>query len=277
MYKSTFAKLDKNLIKEILSYNYNIWYDCLKDIKYNYNNKETFLIPQNVINVELNFQTKKSLQKMYEENTTEFSEFSELDDFYKTIKLFINESDVEYFIRLSSRSPKDVLGGLRPCSNASDVIKTLVRSNRVSNDLLWYLNYEIETPLYLHLIPWRQCKNEKEFRCFVYKKKLVAVSHYYLLKQFYIQNNYGLVNEIDRVIDAIKNEIVYDDYVIDIEIDEENIHIIEFNPYGKDGTTSASLFNWTKDEKILLNEDPKDICVRFHKNDLLIENFIEKK
>ena len=136
MYKTTFAKLDKKLIEEILSYNYNIWYDCLKDFKYKYNNKELFLVPQNIINVEIKIETMKTLQRMYENNSTEFSDYSELDEFYKTLQIAMNDSNEEYFIRLSSRSPKDVLGGLRPCIKHTDVIKTLVQSNRVSNDLL---------------------------------------------------------------------------------------------------------------------------------------------
>jgi hypothetical protein len=39
---------------------------------------------------------------------------------------------------IGPRSPKDVLGGVRPVSTATEALRLLARSERVNNDTLWY-------------------------------------------------------------------------------------------------------------------------------------------
>lgn len=115
------------------------------------------------------------------------------------------------------------------------------QSNRVSNDIQWYLIYKIDTPLYIHFVPWKTFKTENEVRCFVYKKSLVAITHYYLLKHFSIDEKKAKL--IDEFIDGIKNDVPYENYVMDVVVDD-NLYIVEFNAYGKKGTTGALLFDW---------------------------------
>ena len=275
---TTYAKLPREEVEEILTFNFDYWYTKLKHQKVKLDGKEYFVCNQTVCDIELSIKEMKCLQNAYEDNF--FGKEPNLDDL-KHLSKRINDQINNYpnvpfwFIRLSSRSPKDVLGGIRPCENASDVVQILIESNRVSNDLQWYLVYEIETPLYLHMIKWKSFQKENEVRCFVYQNKLVAITHYYLDKYFSLRKNeFEGVKKIDQVFNQIKDKIPYDDYVIDLEVGIQ-VNLVEFNAYGKKGTTGAVLFDWTKDESILLNESPKNVCVRYLKNDIVCEHFID--
>lgn len=269
MYKTTFAKLPKEQIELILTYNFNVWHEKLKDVRY----KEKPLCAQNVTSLKLEKEEMIEMEKFYEENSTDFQSNKVMSGLFDKITQILKEnSNFEYFIRLSSRSPKDALGGIRPCSSAFEVLRTLCQSNRVSNDILWYVNYKIETPLYIHFVPWITIKTENEVRCFIYKKKLVAITHYYLLKHFSMDEK--KVKDVNEMIDYIKDDVPYDDYVIDVIV-SDSLYIVEFNAYGKKGTTGAVLFDWEKDEKILLDENREKICVRYQKGDDIIEKFFK--
>jgi hypothetical protein len=159
MYASTYAKLPREQIDEILLYNYDIWYEKLKDFQIN----DKFILPQNVHKIQLDKQEMQEIEKYYENHSTEFESSEVLCKLIDKLTNLMNQTEnEEYFVRMSTRSPKDVTGGIRPCSNGKDVLRLLVSSNRISNDLQWYLVYEINTPLYIHLIPWRKCRNENE-------------------------------------------------------------------------------------------------------------------
>ena len=61
--------------------------------------------------------------------------------------------------------------------------------------------------------------------------------------QNFVQNLWGTYNP-------------YESAVLDIEIDDDFIPIlIEFNPYGVKGSTSAILFDWNKDFEILCSKN----------------------
>eukprot|EP01080_Neovahlkampfia_damariscottae_P011120 gene11120-3939_t len=279
MEPTTYAKLPIEEIEEILKYNFDYWYEKLKDAKVKIGEKEYFVCSQKVCSIELSINEMKCLQKAYDDkffgNIPNLAEVKELS---KKIDQELNKNAETpfWFVRLSSRSPKDILGGIRPCETSLDVIEMLIESNRVSNDLQWYLVYGIKTPLYIHLIKWKSFQKESEIRCFVYQNNLVAITHYYLEKHFTLKKNeFDGVKKIEIVLEQLKELIPYDDYVIDLEVGN-TVNIVEFNAYGKKGTTGAVLFDWNKDEEILENKSPKNVCVRYLKNDVICEHFIEK-
>lgn len=56
---------------------------------------------------------------------------------------------------------------------------------------------------------------------------------------------------------------MYDCSVVDIELDNNLIsHLIEFNPYGKEGSTGAILFDWERDKDILFSTSQR-IVLRY--------------
>jgi hypothetical protein len=242
-------------------------------------NFEYFVCNQKMVDIKLSKKEMKSIQEAYESNLTgKIPNLDDLQELSKKIELEMkSNSEIPlWFVRLSSRSPKDV-SGIRPCENPSDVIDMLIQSNRVSNDLQWYLVYEIKTPLSIHLIKWKSFQKENEVRCFVFQRKLVAITQYFLEKHFSLRKNeFEGVKKIEQVLDQIMDKIPYDDFVIDLEVGQ-TVYLVEFNAYGKKGTTSAVLFNWVEDEKILLNNSPTNVCVRYLKNDIVCEHFIDKE
>jgi hypothetical protein len=277
---TTYAKLPVEEIEQILTFNFDYWYSKLKNVKVKTSNSEYFVCNQKVIDIELSTQEMKSLQQAYETNLMgKDPNFDGLKNLSQKIEQEIkSNSEIPlWFVRLSSRSPKDVSGGIRPCDNASDVIDILIQSNRVSNDLQWYLIYEIKTPLYIHLIKWKSFQKENEVRCFVFQRKLVAITQYFLEKHFSLRKNeFEGVKKIEQVMEQIMDKIPYEDFVIDLEVNQ-TVYLVEFNAYGKKGTTSAVLFSWVEDEKILLNNSPTNVCVRYLKNDIVCEHFIDKE
>ena len=95
---------------------------------------------------------------------------------------------------------------------------------------------------------------ESEFRGFVEKGKLTAVSQYFHFLFFP-----SLVQQRDSILTSLNAFFVeeikplldekYDTYVIDFAWTQEKIWVIELNPSGEN--TGASLFHWKKDAAIL--------------------------
>ena len=91
-------------------------------------------------------------------------------------------------------------------------------------------------------------------RCFVYQGELVAITNqfsddtwpFHGLEILIISKIRSFVNHIWETYNP------YESAVLDVEIDANfNPILIEFNPYGNKGSTSAILFDWDKDSKIL--------------------------
>jgi hypothetical protein len=60
----------------------------------------------------------------------------------------------EVFVRLSSRSPKDAPGGLKPCQSSSDILIALCRSRRVYLDCAYALQQQLKLKVWI--FPWRR-------------------------------------------------------------------------------------------------------------------------
>jgi hypothetical protein len=58
---------------------------------------------------------------------------------------------------------------------------------------------------------------------------------------------------------------------MDVEYAVDGLKIVEFNAYGKKGTTGAVLFDWAEDSDILNKSDPINVIVRYQKNDEIEE------
>jgi hypothetical protein len=90
MYKTTYAKLPKELIESILYYNFNIWYNKLKDIQYEFDDKKYYIVPQDVISIQIHLNEMKEIEKLYENNIVDsYEENVELKELIETIKSLI--------------------------------------------------------------------------------------------------------------------------------------------------------------------------------------------
>ncbi len=177
------------------------------------------------------------------------------------IQSHLSDLHHDVFMRLSYRSAKDVPEGRLPISSSNQIIIALIKSERCFDDMIAHQYHKlkgIQLPsLCLNLTPWRDCSQERELRCFIHCKTLVAITN-----QFPTLNSWPFKGKELEVILSIKKFIdelfhkydPYDSTVMDIELDSNlTPHLIEFNPYGKKGSTGAILFDWEKDKDILFS------------------------
>lgn len=194
----------------------------------------------------------------------ELWEDERISDFHSSVGKVLRErgEDFEAFIRLSSRSPKDAIGGLRPCTTASQVLLRLALSERAYHDMSWaVLNRK---KLALWIFPWREGVGiEREFRCFVFGGKLTAITSY--TERGMWKNPLGmstLVTKARLLAQTITNRLPrMQNYVMDVFCDISDVRLIELNPWGSKGSTDAVLFHWTEDQAVL--EDSSSVTFRY--------------
>eukprot|EP01103_Thecamoeba_quadrilineata_P010199 TRINITY_DN212_c0_g1_i1.p1 TRINITY_DN212_c0_g1~~TRINITY_DN212_c0_g1_i1.p1 ORF type:complete len:191 (-),score=36.26 TRINITY_DN212_c0_g1_i1:179-751(-) len=135
------------------------------------------------------------------------------------------------------------------------------------------------TPTQLVVLKWdRSIDSSMEFRCFVHRKRLAAVSQYDCYSVWPLLQVPDRVREIKGMIehfhDQIKGQLPYESCVMDvvlkprtkIERDEERfktprtdlniaaemrVYLIEFNPFFIDGSSGSSLFEWERDRAMI--------------------------
>lgn len=197
----------------------------------------------------------------------------------RNLRRILNEKIAEFgselFVRLSYRSAKDVPEGRTPIMDSEQVLKAIIKSERCFDDMIAHkyhkLNgvdlHKVDLPhLGINLVPWKKCVVERELRCFVHNKTLVAITFQILtsswpfagLEKYVVESIHKFVKELwDK-------HTLYNSAVIDVELNASlECELIEFNPYGEKGSTSAVLFHWVDDEDILFNDEPKYIVLRY--------------
>ena len=165
------------------------------------------------------------------------------------------------FIRCENVSLKYGVNGCGPYSNLKQVVESIVSTTPGHTPL-----YDDTEEIKLYMLPWLNLNPSKEFRIFVYKGNITAISQ---------QNLYNVYEELQEFIKAyvaiiivhfnseVKCKIKQDSYVYDFTILENNKpYFIELNSFGKGYASGSALFHWLIDEEILYNENG-DIHVRF--------------
>ena len=61
-------------------------------------------------------------------------------------------------------------------TDAPEIVKLIVRSQRIFDDALAHLHHTLRgglalAPMQLHLVPWRDCRQSREMRCFVHQQR----------------------------------------------------------------------------------------------------------
>jgi hypothetical protein len=148
------------------------------------------------------------------------------------------------FLRLNSVSPHlDIY-----LDDPLKIITEWKKIPRITNTIKTMLEYE--TDIYLIGREYIDIEPEFEFRCFVYKGVLTAISQYFGLE---IEDPIKIQKEITKWWQTNKNIIPYEDCVMDICIVKDRILIIEFGPFGIDLNAGSCTYNWLSDYHILYN------------------------
>ena len=167
-----------------------------------------------------------------------------------------------HFIRCENVSLKYGKYGCIPYTSFKQILESILTSPIGHSPL-----YEKSTELRLYLIPWTTIHKFKEFRVFVYKNQITAISqqHLYesndLLSGLEDDDKKLLINSWIDVITSyfdshVKHRVTFlSNYVYDFAILDDKPYFIEINPFGKEYSSGSSLFHWLIDEKKLYNTD----------------------
>ena len=214
-------------------------------------------------------------------------EISSLNELFKSLELFFNDNPGDYFIRISTCSPKDAryyltMDRSNNDSNDDVTIEDIINDLQVLkvNDPLqcilvichsMRIFFEVQSEQSIILMPWKNnILYDTETRCFIKNSKLIGFSQYYCdLSSGYTsifndsktsmtvsQFCNGVLNFISMLI--MNKKIPYSDAVVDIVLSTGPIHeymFIEINPFNI-GTDSC-LFDW----KHLSSSNPNLIFV----------------
>ncbi len=166
----------------------------------------------------------------------------------------------EYFVRVNNVSLKYGQHGIGPYSNLKTILESTVSSIKGHSPI-----YDETTEITIYLLPWVKIEESNEFRVFVYKNKITAISQQNLYKRLHMTN---IENKIDLIVEYFNNVISkkinwIDTYTYDFALINDEPYFIEMNSFGKEYAAGSSLFHWLHDEKILYNDYDDTIEFRY--------------
>eukprot|EP01124_Arcella_intermedia_P020683 TRINITY_DN28181_c0_g1_i1.p1 TRINITY_DN28181_c0_g1~~TRINITY_DN28181_c0_g1_i1.p1 ORF type:complete len:344 (+),score=94.15 TRINITY_DN28181_c0_g1_i1:115-1146(+) len=151
--------------------------------------------------------------------------------------------------------------------NGGEALDLLSSSIRVRNDLLKFIHYG-NNETYIVIREWKDFNIMDEFRGFVSPNgNITAIGQYYHFLKFpYTKEKIESIKEkIISFFQFIRKDVQdFSPCVIDFIIQDQNVILLEINPFGIG--TGAGLFNWNSDEK-LLNEGPLEMRIRLEERD----------
>ena len=158
---------------------------------------------------------------------------------------------------------QDCFGELMSVTSAEEALDLIQFSSRCVSDLVRLLDYYDDLPSWDLQVIVREfvpVPAASEFRCFVHRGQLTAVSQYFA-QSFFPDIN---VDDTERRIKAFFAEqcastITLESYILDLAVCPEKIWIIELNPFAR--TTGACLFDWDTDASLLEGSEPFEIRV----------------
>lgn len=187
-------------------------------------------------------------------------------DFIKRYKFVEKYFDgTKYFIRAENVILKYGVNGIGPYLDFNSIIESLCSIKKQHTPI-----YENTNKIKLFLLPWLEFEYMNEYRVFVYKNRITAISQQNLYEKNSLFCNLDEVvknNKINSYFEIIikyfnekikKNITFMDSYTYDFAILPKNIpYLIEFNSFGKEYAAGSSLFHWLVDEEKLYNQEEK--------------------
>lgn len=183
-----------------------------------------------------------------------FDESQERGSFARFAKPIADEIDAmtgfdRKFFRLNSRSPKDAPWPLElPVScSGKEMLSVMACSERMLDDLVFFSHAAIPPKLCLREF-WPGVRPEREFRCFVKDRNILAVAEYLSVHQDqkWAYPPKGDDQQIRAEVDAYLTGAVFprlhlDTVVIDlVRLDEWKL--LEINPYGRSDPVGAQSY-----------------------------------
>lgn len=182
-------------------------------------------------------------------------ELDSLLEKYSYLDEMINNK--KYFVRTDTVSLKNGMHGAGPYDNLKKIIQSLVTSMTKHSPIT-----EKTTNIKLYLFPWITIENFKEFRVFVHKNKITAISQQNCYSKNYVLDKLSNKDKEKVIVkwvmlitnyfeNIIKKRITHiENYTIDFALlENDEPYFIEINSFGKEYAAGSSLFHW------LLNED----------------------
>jgi len=139
-----------------------------------------------------------------------------------------------------------------------EALELFVLSNRIKFDLELDLRFAKDFSMNVIVRPWMSIPLECEYRGFVCKGTLTALSQYFtqifvpslLLKKDKVKNDISnFFYHVFKPRLADKKDLAEGDYVIDFVALEDRVLVLELNQFKS--TTGPGLFDWEKDHKVL--------------------------
>ena len=280
-------------------FNFDRWYFKIKGLKIKHSNYDSqydplpnaFFISLTDLQIidlkrlsekKINSKVQRKIQTESLWDSEDIVIYQELREYFdKRIEDYKNLTKVEnpeFFLRLSGRSPKDILIHLlEPSRTGEDIAMRLTNSTRANFCFSEYLGLPLNfRSLKVILLPWDlQVNLGLEFRCFIHRRKLTAISQYDCYHaydmlqtkslQIYIKNSIEEFYEkmkcyipfSSAIMDVVFKPLNYEEgfnYIITVPEDVTPnwcVHLLEFNPFYADVSSGASLFDWKRDFNIL--------------------------
>jgi hypothetical protein len=237
-----------NLYKAYLhQFNYDVWYDE------RYNDAKVIKIPNEDIEL---------LDEWCDRFFVKFSDkdFNQLSkNFVKQINdaiTFYNQKNVSsFFVKLSGTSGKK-FHEIIPLFDTKSIIK-FISQKSFKNEYEFAQNRIFKKDVCLIIQPWNDMFNERkhEFRAFMYNNKITCISQQVWHEvQNYTQED---LEYYKNIILKFENTSIYKNAIIDLYINDNKIHIIEYNSFGPYASAGSSLFNWHDDYDKIYNNDNK--------------------
>ena len=203
---------------------------------------------------EIGSKTKRFPHMFDDELEDMIKKYKHLDDIFN-----ISEKN-EYFIRTENVSLKEGINGIGPYTNFKSIIESIVTCRLGHSPLK-----DDTQSITLYLIKYQNNLNRlREFRVFVHKNKITAISQQSLydindiLESLTDKEKNDLINKWINIIttyfysDVVKKITHIDSYVMDFAIlDDDSPYFIELNSFGKEYASGSALFSWIDDYNIL--------------------------
>jgi len=175
----------------------------------------------------------------------------------------------KYFIRFSECSPKDGKFGCGPLKSKTEIIDSIITSQRIHKLLRRAIeNKEI---LKLYIAPWNYVWNrDLEFRVFNYEGNITCISQYSWhvdigltrdKMKIITKNILKFFGEHKNNILQVANSCILDVIALETK-DDYKIEFIEMNSFGKELASGSALFHWIDDFDLIYNKD-SGVYVRY--------------